>query len=66
MGLEAVERWTLLDTIDGAVQRLAEYVDVGVEEFVLLPLGDDPLTQYERMAEVRSRLQALTPSPAAR
>jgi alkanesulfonate monooxygenase SsuD/methylene tetrahydromethanopterin reductase-like flavin-dependent oxidoreductase (luciferase family) len=66
MGLEAVERWTLLDTIDGAVQRLAEYVDVGVEEFVLLPLGDDPLTQYERMADVRSRLQALVPSPAAR
>jgi alkanesulfonate monooxygenase SsuD/methylene tetrahydromethanopterin reductase-like flavin-dependent oxidoreductase (luciferase family) len=66
MSLETVERWTLLDSIDGAVDRLAQYVEVGVQEFLLLPLGDDTLAQYERMAEVRARLQALTPVPAAR
>jgi hypothetical protein len=66
MSLETVERWTLLDSIDGAVDRLAQYVEVGVQEFLLLALGDDTLTQYERMAEVRTRLQALTPAPAAR
>jgi alkanesulfonate monooxygenase SsuD/methylene tetrahydromethanopterin reductase-like flavin-dependent oxidoreductase (luciferase family) len=66
MSLETVERWTLLDSIDGAVDRLAQYVEVGVQEFLLLALGDDTLAQYERMAEVRARLRALTPAPAAR
>jgi alkanesulfonate monooxygenase SsuD/methylene tetrahydromethanopterin reductase-like flavin-dependent oxidoreductase (luciferase family) len=66
MGLEAIERWMLLDSIDGAVQRLGEYMEVGVDEFLLLTLGDDTLEQYERLAEVRSHLQALTPAPAGR
>lgn len=64
MALDVVERWTLLDSIDGAVQRLAEYAEVGVQEFLLLTLGDDPLTQYERLAEVSTRLTALNPSPS--
>ncbi len=64
MALDVVERWTLLDSIDGAVQRLAQYAEVGVQEFLLLTLGDDPLTQYERLADVGSRLQALDPSHA--
>jgi alkanesulfonate monooxygenase SsuD/methylene tetrahydromethanopterin reductase-like flavin-dependent oxidoreductase (luciferase family) len=64
MALDLVERWTLLDSIDGAVQRLAEYAEVGVQEFLLLTLGDDPLTQYERLAEVSARLTALKPSPS--
>ena len=59
MALDVVERWTLLDSIDGAVQRLAQYAEVGVQEFLLLTLGDDPLTQYERLAEVGTRLGAL-------
>ena len=59
--LETVERWTLLDSIDGAVERLHQFVEVGVSELVLLTLGDDPLHQYERLAEVRARLG----SPAA-
>jgi hypothetical protein len=68
MALDAVERWTLLDSIDGAVERLAQYVQVGVQEFLLLTLGDDPLTQYERLAEVSTRLGAVhrSPSPAGR
>jgi alkanesulfonate monooxygenase SsuD/methylene tetrahydromethanopterin reductase-like flavin-dependent oxidoreductase (luciferase family) len=65
MALDAVERWTLLDSIDGAVERLAQYVEVGVQEFLLLTLGDDPLTQYEGLAEVSTRLTAAHPSPSA-
>jgi probable F420-dependent oxidoreductase len=63
MELEAVERWTLLDSIDGAVQRLQEYREVGVDEVLLLTLGNDTMTQYERFAEVRARLA--TPAAAA-
>jgi alkanesulfonate monooxygenase SsuD/methylene tetrahydromethanopterin reductase-like flavin-dependent oxidoreductase (luciferase family) len=62
MALDAVERWTLLDSIDGAVQRLAQYAEAGVQEFLLLTLGDDTLTQYERLAEVATRLGALPTS----
>jgi alkanesulfonate monooxygenase SsuD/methylene tetrahydromethanopterin reductase-like flavin-dependent oxidoreductase (luciferase family) len=58
MELEAVERWTLLDSIDGAVAHLEAFTQVGVDEFVLMPLGREPLTQYERLAEVSLRLQA--------
>jgi alkanesulfonate monooxygenase SsuD/methylene tetrahydromethanopterin reductase-like flavin-dependent oxidoreductase (luciferase family) len=56
MGLEGVERWTLLDSIDGAVERLNEYLAVGVSEILLLTLGTDTLIQYERLAEVNARL----------
>jgi alkanesulfonate monooxygenase SsuD/methylene tetrahydromethanopterin reductase-like flavin-dependent oxidoreductase (luciferase family) len=56
MDLEAIERWTLLDSIDGAVEHLHQFVEVGVSEFLLLTLGRDPLTQYERLAEVRAGL----------
>ena len=66
IALDVIERWTLLDSIDGAVQRLSEYTAVGVSEFLLLTLGTDTLTQYERLAEVRSRLAAPTPSGSAR
>jgi probable F420-dependent oxidoreductase len=58
MELNVVERWTLLDSIDGAVERLSEYRAAGVSEFLLLPLGRDTLTQYERLAEVNVRLAA--------
>jgi alkanesulfonate monooxygenase SsuD/methylene tetrahydromethanopterin reductase-like flavin-dependent oxidoreductase (luciferase family) len=58
MGLDAVERWTLLDSIDGAVDRLSEYRGVGVSEILLLTLGPDTLVQYERFAEVNARLRA--------
>jgi alkanesulfonate monooxygenase SsuD/methylene tetrahydromethanopterin reductase-like flavin-dependent oxidoreductase (luciferase family) len=63
MELEAIERWTLLDSIDGAVEHLHHFVEVGVSEIVLLTLGHDPLRQYERLAEVRARLG--TPATAS-
>jgi probable F420-dependent oxidoreductase len=58
MGLDTIERWTLLDSIDGAVEQLDGYRRAGVQEFLLMPLGREPLTQYERLAEVRLRLHA--------
>jgi alkanesulfonate monooxygenase SsuD/methylene tetrahydromethanopterin reductase-like flavin-dependent oxidoreductase (luciferase family) len=53
---EALERWTLLDSIDGAVEHLHQFVEVGVSEILLLTLGNDTLQQYERLAEVRARI----------
>ena len=61
MALEVVERWTVLDSIDGAVERLSEYQAVGVSEILLLTLGPDALTQYERLAAVNDRLSAAVP-----
>ncbi|MGA9859979.1 MAG: LLM class flavin-dependent oxidoreductase [Solirubrobacteraceae bacterium] len=58
MDLETVEHWTLLASIDGAVEQLEAYRQAGVQEFLLMPLGSEPLVQYERLAEVRARLQA--------
>jgi len=65
MGLDTVERWTLLDSIDGAVEQLDAYRQAGVQEFVLMPLGHEPLIQYERLAEVRLRLHAGLTRPSA-
>jgi alkanesulfonate monooxygenase SsuD/methylene tetrahydromethanopterin reductase-like flavin-dependent oxidoreductase (luciferase family) len=57
MGLDKIEHWTLLDSVDGAVEQLDAYSQAGVEEFVFMPLGHEPLTQYERLAEVRRRFE---------
>jgi alkanesulfonate monooxygenase SsuD/methylene tetrahydromethanopterin reductase-like flavin-dependent oxidoreductase (luciferase family) len=66
IGLDTVERWTVLDSVDGAVEQLDAFRRAGVQEFVLMPLGREPLTQYERLGEVRSRLLAgLERTPAA-
>jgi len=59
MGLDAVEHWTVLDSIDGAVETLSEYRGVGVSEILMLPLGPDALHQYESLAEVNARLSAV-------
>ena len=64
--LDVVERWTLLDSISGAVERLSEYAAVGVSEFLLLTLGRDTLTQYERLAEVNAQLSGAAAGPARR
>jgi probable F420-dependent oxidoreductase len=65
MELDTVERWTLLDSIDGAVEQLDAYRQAGVQEFLLMPLGHEPLIQYERLAEVRLRLHAGLTRPSA-
>ena len=56
MGLDRVEHWTGLGSAEAIAEELAAYVAVGVEEFILMPLGSDPLTQIERLAEVRGKL----------
>jgi probable F420-dependent oxidoreductase len=58
MGLEKIEHWTLLDSVEGAVEQLEAYSQAGVQEFLFMALGRAPLTQYERLAEVRRRLQS--------
>jgi probable F420-dependent oxidoreductase len=65
MGLDAVERWTLLGGIDAVVERLESYRAAGVQEVLFMPLGSEPLVQYEHLAEVRSRLNAAPESRIA-
>ena len=55
--LEVVERWTPLGSIERVRDQLREFEDVGVREFVLMPLGPDPLGQYEQLAEVIAPLR---------
>jgi alkanesulfonate monooxygenase SsuD/methylene tetrahydromethanopterin reductase-like flavin-dependent oxidoreductase (luciferase family) len=59
--LAVVERWTALGAVDQVAEQVAAHGEAGVGEVVLMPLGPDPLEQYERLAEVRERL-----GPAAR
>jgi alkanesulfonate monooxygenase SsuD/methylene tetrahydromethanopterin reductase-like flavin-dependent oxidoreductase (luciferase family) len=56
MGLESVERWTVLGDVDTAAERLDAYRRAGVQEFLLMPLGEDPIGQYERLAAVGAEL----------
>jgi probable F420-dependent oxidoreductase len=60
--LEAVERWTALGSIERVLTYLHEHVAAGVRELVLMPLATHPLRQYERLAEVSSRLRAEVPA----
>lgn len=58
--LRAVERWTLLGPPAVVAEELRRYLDAGVSELILMPLGPQPLQQYERLADVRQRLLAMT------
>jgi alkanesulfonate monooxygenase SsuD/methylene tetrahydromethanopterin reductase-like flavin-dependent oxidoreductase (luciferase family) len=50
MGIEQVERWTALGSVSAVAEFLSSYE--GVDEFVLMPLADRNLEQFERLAEV--------------
>jgi alkanesulfonate monooxygenase SsuD/methylene tetrahydromethanopterin reductase-like flavin-dependent oxidoreductase (luciferase family) len=63
--LEVVERWSALGSIERVLAHLEAQLAAGVEEFVLMPLARDPLRQYERLAEVSSRLRVLAPGISA-
>jgi alkanesulfonate monooxygenase SsuD/methylene tetrahydromethanopterin reductase-like flavin-dependent oxidoreductase (luciferase family) len=52
--LGVVERWTALGPATLVAETLQQYLDVGVDELILMPLGDRPLEQYERFARVRT------------
>jgi alkanesulfonate monooxygenase SsuD/methylene tetrahydromethanopterin reductase-like flavin-dependent oxidoreductase (luciferase family) len=60
--LQAVERWSALGSIERVLAYLQEHVAAGVQELVLMPLARDSLRQYERLAEVSSRLRAEIPA----
>jgi alkanesulfonate monooxygenase SsuD/methylene tetrahydromethanopterin reductase-like flavin-dependent oxidoreductase (luciferase family) len=52
--LHVVERWTALGPAELVAQSVQEYLDVGVDQLILMPLGARPLEQYERFAQVRT------------
>ncbi|HEU4974425.1 MAG TPA: LLM class flavin-dependent oxidoreductase [Baekduia sp.] len=62
--LDRVERWTALGSADEVAEQLQAHLDAGVDELVLMPYGGDALAQYERLADVGSRLTP-SASPAA-
>jgi alkanesulfonate monooxygenase SsuD/methylene tetrahydromethanopterin reductase-like flavin-dependent oxidoreductase (luciferase family) len=52
--LEVVERWAALGPAARVAETVQRYLDVGVDELILMPLGGRPLEQYERFAHVRT------------
>lgn len=54
--LKVVERWTPVGSVESVTEQLEAYLTAGVDELLLMPLGSDPLGQYERLAEVRAQL----------
>jgi alkanesulfonate monooxygenase SsuD/methylene tetrahydromethanopterin reductase-like flavin-dependent oxidoreductase (luciferase family) len=62
--LDVVERWAALGPRDQVAEKLQSYLEVGVNELILMTLGRAPLDQYERLAEVCAMLRA-TPIGAA-
>lgn len=66
LSLEAVERWAALGPVARVAEQLEAYVEAGVSEFILMPLGGDPLAQYERFAELRAALSGHVATSLAR
>ncbi len=60
MPLDRVERWTACGPTDQVAEFLERYIDVGVSEILLLPLGSRPLEQTERLAEAVGAIASLT------
>lgn len=56
MALERVERWTAIGGADQVAEFLDRYVQIGVSEILLMPLGSRPLEQIERLADAVSRI----------
>lgn len=54
--LEVVERWTPVGPVEHVAEQLSAYLDAGVRELVVMPLGRRPLEQYERISAVRALL----------
>jgi probable F420-dependent oxidoreductase len=48
-----VERWTAYGSPERIAEFLLPYLDAGVDGFVLMPAGDDPVAEYDGFAEVR-------------
>lgn len=56
--LHVVERWTALGPATVVAETVQRYLDVGVNDLILMPLGGRPLEQYERFAQVRTLLDS--------
>ncbi|HEX5193229.1 MAG TPA: LLM class flavin-dependent oxidoreductase [Solirubrobacteraceae bacterium] len=52
--LHVVERWAALGPASQVAEIVQRYLDVGIGELILMPLGERPLEQYERFAQVRA------------
>jgi hypothetical protein len=52
--LHVVERWAALGPVEVVAEHLRSYLDAGVSELIVMPLGGEPLEQYERLAEARA------------
>lgn len=52
--LHVVERWAALGPATHVAETVQRYLDVGVDELILMPLGGRPLEQYERFTQVRT------------
>ena len=63
--LHVVERWTPVGRSSMWCRRSRAHVAAGVEELLLMPLGSEPLRQYERLAEVRERVLGATAGAGA-
>lgn len=64
--LHVVERWAALGPRDQVAETLQSYLDVGVSELILMTLGREPLSQYERLAEVCALLGKAPTAAGAR
>jgi alkanesulfonate monooxygenase SsuD/methylene tetrahydromethanopterin reductase-like flavin-dependent oxidoreductase (luciferase family) len=60
--LDVVERWAALGPAEHVAGVLRAALAAGVDDLVLMPLGPDPLEQYERLRGVVDLL-GTTPSP---
>ncbi len=59
MALERVEHWTALGNTEQVAEFLERYVQVGVSEILMMPLGSRQLEQIERLAEAMGRIRSL-------
>jgi alkanesulfonate monooxygenase SsuD/methylene tetrahydromethanopterin reductase-like flavin-dependent oxidoreductase (luciferase family) len=56
MPYERVQRWALVGSAEEIAERLASYVEAGVQGFCLSPADPDPIGQVHALAELRSML----------
>lgn len=56
--LRVVEHWAALGPVPVVAEKVQQYLAIGVDELILMPLGGRPLEQYERFTQVRAMLSA--------
>ncbi len=61
---EAMDRYIIRGSLDDVAERLGEYVEIGLEHLVVMPVDVEPRRQYEALAELRSLLRRAVSVPA--